>query len=412
MRRSMTILTAIILISMWLVAVPVQAASAFTAVAFKTQWQQGEALLPNYWGPLSTAHDGVQEPYKESAGRQRTVQYFDKTRMELGADGAVTNGLLTVELKTGNMQLGDATFEKRAPANIHVAGDGSDGPIYADLSKLPQKQAGDAVGVPYVFANGSFSPVSSANPAPFDLVKISDPKYWPHVADPGGQYGTAVFLPFANAVLVGGFVSLFGYPITPMFFAQVHVGGTATWVLVQAFERRVLTYNPKNPPDFRVEFGNIGQHYYQWRYPNGPPAASVIQAPPTVPSGTSPDFRPFAERWGSHGFGLTINGQGKGVALLRSYRSCNDNPSPPCDPFFNAMASLTFTRIDGVVAYGTVTESEPSSGFATGEDVSLTLLPYGMAVLLHHGTGRHPLCGPRYRELAPPEIKNSRPCGA
>jgi hypothetical protein len=28
----------------------------------------------------------------------------------------------------------------------------------------------------------------------------------------------------------------------------------------------VLTYNPNNDPAFRVEFGNIGQHYYKWRY--------------------------------------------------------------------------------------------------------------------------------------------------
>ena len=40
-----------------------------------------------------------------------------------------------------------------------------------------------------------------------------------------------------------------------------------TDVLVQAFERRVLTYTPDNAPEWRVEMGNVGQHYYQWRYP-------------------------------------------------------------------------------------------------------------------------------------------------
>jgi len=35
---------------------------------------------------------------------------------------------------------------------------------------------------------------------------------------------------------------------------------------VQVFERRVLTYTASNDSAFQVEMGNIGQHYYQWRY--------------------------------------------------------------------------------------------------------------------------------------------------
>ena len=44
------------------------------------------------------------------------------------------------------------------------------------------------------------------------------------------------------------------------------VGGQQQDVLVQAFERRVLTYTPANPDAFKVEMGNIGRHYFQWRY--------------------------------------------------------------------------------------------------------------------------------------------------
>ena len=78
-------------------------------------------------------------------------------------------------------------------------------------------------------------------------------------------------------------------------------------MLIQAYERRVLTYNPANPPAFQVEMGNIGLHYYDWRYNNAgacprrhrapPPAASPPQAstrrsaaarrsPPAPPSPT------------------------------------------------------------------------------------------------------------------------------
>ena len=37
-------------------------------------------------------------------------------------------------------------------------------------------------------------------------------------------------------------------------------------MLIQAFERRVLTYMPGNPPAFQVEMGNVGAHYRDWRY--------------------------------------------------------------------------------------------------------------------------------------------------
>jgi hypothetical protein len=46
----------------------------------------------------------------------------------------------------------------------------------------------------------------------------------------------------------------------------VRVDGVERLVLVQAFERRVLTYTPSNPDGWRVEAGNVGQHYYEWRY--------------------------------------------------------------------------------------------------------------------------------------------------
>ena len=47
----------------------------------------------------------------------------------------VTTGLLTVELKSGNVQLGDGTFEQRSPgADQHRGRSRHDGPTYADLS--------------------------------------------------------------------------------------------------------------------------------------------------------------------------------------------------------------------------------------------------------------------------------------
>ena len=65
-----------------------------------------------------------------------------------------------------------------------------------------------------------------------------------------------------------------GYPITEAYWTRVLVNGQRVDVLLQCFERRCLTYTPSNAPEWRVEMGNVGQHYYLWRYENtggGPP---------------------------------------------------------------------------------------------------------------------------------------------
>ncbi len=57
-----------------------------------------------------------------------------------------------------------------------------------------------------------------------------------------------------------------GYPISEAYWADVRVGGESKTVLMQLFERRVLTFTPSNPPAWQVEAGNVGQHYFRWRY--------------------------------------------------------------------------------------------------------------------------------------------------
>lgn len=95
----------------------------------------------------------------EAAGSTRLVQYFDKARMELAGPNTVTNGLLTVELKTGRMQVGDNAFEQRLPATIGVAGDpGQAGPTYADLAKFPEHSPQIANSIlTATYANGAFT---------------------------------------------------------------------------------------------------------------------------------------------------------------------------------------------------------------------------------------------------------------
>jgi len=246
-----------------------QGADQFASAAFQQQWNTVEAVIPNFWGPLATARNGQVEQYAEGTvnGQPgvRLVQYFDKARMEqTNADRPVTNGLLTVELKSGQLQVGDVSFQPRNPAFIGIAGDQDvPGPTYASLAQLKEKlpQQSGGVNLAYDVPSQTFITVdASADPAM---------QFVTYQGDPGGRFGQNVpqaFWSFLQTI-PGGWLTTMGYPISPAFATSVRVNNVDnTTVFVQAFERRVLTYTPSNPDAFKVEFGNIGQHYYQWRY--------------------------------------------------------------------------------------------------------------------------------------------------
>ncbi len=90
-----------------------------------------------------------------------------------------------------------------------------------------------------------------------------------------------VFEDFRNAGPVSA-IAAFGYPITDPYWTQARVGGHVKDVMVQLFERRSLTYTPTNPAAFQVEMGNVGQHYFLWRYTMGTPWAAPDPELPIV----------------------------------------------------------------------------------------------------------------------------------
>jgi hypothetical protein len=57
-----------------------------------------------------------------------------------------------------------------------------------------------------------------------------------------------------------------GLPLMEPVWVQAIVDKKAKDVLLQCFERRCLTYTPDNAPEWRVEMGNVGRHYFDWRY--------------------------------------------------------------------------------------------------------------------------------------------------
>jgi plastocyanin len=239
---------------------------AFADPAFQALWAQTDANPAGrsyVWGP-GPFTGGLMEDYTGAPGGKRLVQYFDKARMELTTPGgSVTAGLLSVELISGRQQNGDATFVQRAPANVTVAGDPDNPfPTYADLAKLqgaePDNTGSGAPVTKMVTPNGAagaYAPASAdslARTTGYDAAtKHNIPK---------------AFLDFRNAPGLGG-IQAIGLAITEPVWANVKVNGKTVPVLVQAFERRVLTYTPDNPILFRVEYGNIGRAYNAWRYP-------------------------------------------------------------------------------------------------------------------------------------------------
>ncbi|MCO5176624.1 MAG: hypothetical protein M9890_06590 [Thermomicrobiales bacterium] len=56
-----------------------------------------------------------------------------------------------------------------------------------------------------------------------------------------------------------------GHPLSEPYWVQTEVAGVEQYVLLQAFERRVLSYTPGNPDGWQTESGNAGQHYRIWR---------------------------------------------------------------------------------------------------------------------------------------------------
>jgi len=226
------------------------------------------------WGPGPVGT--LWESYAEAPGGQRQVWYFDKGRLEPNdaASGAITSGLLVTEMVTGRVQTGNDRFERRDAALAPLVGDlDAPGAVgYAALlgpRALPPRVPGAPV-AESLAPNGTVA--AAANTARHGVATgVLVPETRHAVASVFADY-----LAGEGPVQVGGRVvtarlfdppyALVGLPITEAYWVNATVGGRARQVLVQAFERRVLTYNPDNPEGFRVEMGNVGLHYLAWRY--------------------------------------------------------------------------------------------------------------------------------------------------
>jgi hypothetical protein len=253
----------------------------FADAAFSNIWQASDAPVASgavvrswLWGPQPNTSARL-EPYAEGPDGYRLVQYFDKSRMEVtnpagdrNSKWFATNGLLTVELVSGRIQTGDNRYQDAQPANIPVAGDPNspDAPTYAtfnQVASLPGKtdtrKVADYTGqfvIKTMAANGQEGALPPTNPVRFayydkDIGHNIPDVFWKWLNDSKNNVDWLFAL---------------GHPITEPYWVRVNLNGKSTQVLVQLFERRVLTYNSNNAAQWQVEMGNIGQHYYRWRY--------------------------------------------------------------------------------------------------------------------------------------------------
>jgi len=265
----------------------VSAAPTFGNAAFARVWDRQDRAVAEQvsdrswtWGPAPIS-EALRESYVEAPEGKRAVQYFDKSRMEINDPTAdpnatwyVTNGLLPIELMTGRMQMGNNQFEFHGPAKVSAIGDPDNWPTYADL--LPFYQSPGAVnpgdlGKPatgYINPDGKITGFNDYANDPATILVRGENNHG--VAKAFQDFMSQQGLVSENGRYVNGQVYdplfVFGLPVTGAYWVKTKVGGKELPVLFQVFERRVLTYNPANPPAFRVEMGNVGQHYHLWRY--------------------------------------------------------------------------------------------------------------------------------------------------
>jgi hypothetical protein len=280
------------------VAVPSpQPLTGFADEAFLRLWERadrpvatGRANRPWLWGPVSFS--AAREAYAQGRNGTREVQYFDKARMEINQPGGdptspfyVTNGLLVVELIGGRVQIGDREFEPglRAPSMVPVAGDvnSPDALAYASLAPVASlnndRRAQDRTGQPVTAVLDRNGQVRD-DPSRGTMIRIVryEPTLGHNIPDVFWSFMTSTGLVYNGRFNTYREEAIFnwetdlGYPITEPYWSSVRIAGAQKWVLVQAFQRRVLTYVADNPPGWQVEMGNVGRHYFDWRYKQTP----------------------------------------------------------------------------------------------------------------------------------------------
>ncbi|MEI6045386.1 MAG: cellulase family glycosylhydrolase, partial [Chloroflexota bacterium] len=276
-----------------------RASLTFADSAFQNNWNRADNLVASgavsrswLWGNGFTLAGS--ELYKQAPGGVRSVQYFDKARMEINNPSVsrqdrffVTNGLLVKELISGRLAVGDnpAEIEIHRPAdNVVIVGDPIEGnpnaPTYATFSKLASlandnrvpSEINSGFATRTLLKSGETSSNSSLSGLYSGLKLIyydnnlghNIPEIFWNFLNSKGNVTTSTGQLVQDNIM--DWIKDLGFPLTEAYWTKAVVGGKEKDVMVQAFERRVLTYTPSNNDPYRVEMGNVGLHYFNWRY--------------------------------------------------------------------------------------------------------------------------------------------------
>jgi hypothetical protein len=171
------------------------------------------------------------------------AQYFEKGRLEAHPEAPepawrFQYGLLVDELMAAGVPL-------------PVGGDAST-LTYAGLQQLAQPAqrvpppAGLAGGTALLPDGSVFIPFSATLQP--EAGHVVPPRFWAYLNDP--------------ALFPGGWLHDVGLPVTEPVEAIVDKGPErGRRIVVQAFQRTILTDDPRNPPDYQVERANVGTDY-------------------------------------------------------------------------------------------------------------------------------------------------------
>lgn len=301
------------------------------------------------------------EPYRDAASGTRLVAYFDKGRVEAAgaADGSgrvtVTLGLLVREMIAGQIQVGDTARIPVEPAAIPIVGDlaGNDRtPTYAALRRLASvgpdagaRRHPNRVGQPVTALLDADGQVhEGAVPESAVLIGAYEETLGHNVPLVFWEWMHALPVPWPQVV---------GLPLTEPYWVDTVVDGQLQRVLVQAFERRVLTYVPDNPPGWQVEANNAGIHYRIWRRLELPDdrgllglASGVPLGETIVPVAVEYDIDPYlfaALAAVTSGFDPAATAPGVALGLFQVPVSVAKQTSAahPLDPAVNAALAAT-----------------------------------------------------------------------
>lgn len=269
--------------------------------AFRALWRRTEDLVYDgivsrswVWGPQPLDYEYKDRYRFGSTDRygERAFRHYDKGRMEIdprqpvGSKWYIRPSTLVKEMVLGRVQVSENSEYNylnpqrvRVGAQIPVVGDpipNNSTPTYAtfaDYSTMGGFRAAERRGEEVVKIIDREANTGDRHNSgdPKAVITAYDQETGHNIprafTDYFEQQGT-VLDATGNRVRERLFdpLYIFGRPITEPYWARVTVDGKATLVLLQLFERRVLTYTPSNSPEWRVEMGNAGQHYLRWRH--------------------------------------------------------------------------------------------------------------------------------------------------